>query len=401
MALTAGQVKSLAKPGMHGDGQGLYLNVARGGSKSWILRITVNGQRRDLGLGGFPTVSLAQARQKSLAMRSDIAEGGDPLAEKQQAKEEALIPAIPTFREAALEVHKLNLARLKSDKYCSNWIQRAEKYVLQQLGETPLNQVDRLDVLNILTPIWTTKPETARRVREILKSSFAWGMAHGYLETNPAGETIGAALPAMPKVKEHFRSLPYSELAGALDKIEASTAGKVTKLAVRFLALTAARSGEVRGCLWAEIDTDRKLWIIPANRMKAGAEHRVPLSAEALAVIAEARELQKDNPSILVFPSPVKSGDKAMSDMTLTKVLRATGLADRMTIHGVRSSFRDWVAEETPTPWAVAELALAHRVGTSVEQAYHRTDLLDKRRQLMDDWAEFVSCKDHDNYPQV
>ncbi len=386
--LTASQVKSLRAPGRYGDGSGLYLNVAPGGSKNWILRISIDGKRRDMGLGGYPVISLRHAREKALETRSAVANGENPLADKEAAKEEARRPAVPTFGEASFEVHKLNTARLKNEKYCSNWLQRAEKYVYPTLGDLPLNGIDRLDVLNILNPIWTTKPETARRIRQILRSTFAWGMAHGYLETNPAGETISAALPSMPKVREHFRALHYSELPGALEIIGESKAGLTSKLALVFLALTAARSGEVRGAAWGEIDWQRRLWIIPASRMKAGAEHRVPLSEPSLAVLLQAWELREAGD--YVFPSPMKA-NSGLSDMTLTKILRATGLADRMTVHGIRSSFRDWVAEETATPWAVAELALAHRVGTSVEQAYHRTDLLVKRRELMDLWGAFLS----------
>ena len=390
--LTAGKVKALTTPRTYSDGEGLEFRVSKTGARSWVLRATIGGKRKNIGLGGYPSVGLAEARRLAEKHRQTIRDGVDPAAAKREARKEAKPEqTVPTFKALTLEVHKVNEARFTNAKYCKNWLQRAQKYAFPTLGDLPIDQISRQDVLAILKPIWTEKPETARRVRRIIWSVLEWGIANDHLAVNPAGERISPSLPAMPKVKAHFRSLPYSALAGALAQIEASTAGKVTKLAVRFLALTAARSGEVRGCLWTEIDTERKLWIIPDTRMKAKVEHRVPLSAEALAVIAEARELQKENPSTLVFPSPVKSGDKAMSDMTLTKVLRTTGLADRMTIHGIRSSFRDWVAEETATPWAVAELALAHRVGNSVEQAYHRTDLLAKRIALMDAWSDFLA----------
>lgn len=390
--LTAGKVKAITTPGTYSDGEGLTLRVRDTGAKAWVLRATIGGKRKNVGLGGYPSVGLAEARRLAEKHRQTIRDGVDPVAAKREAREAAKPEStVPTFKVATLEVHKLNVVRFKSAKHGKNWLQRVEKYAFPALGALPIDKVGRQDVLAILTPIWTTKPETARRVRRIIRSIFDWGIAHEYITINPAGESISPALPPMPKVKEHFRSLPYGELAAALSQIEASTAGKVTKLAVWFLALTAARSGEVRGCLWSEINTGRKLWIIPAARMKAGAEHRVPLSKVALTVLEEAKELQQGQPSELVFPSPVNGGEKPLSDMTLTKVLRTTGLADRMTIHGIRSSFRDWVAEETATPWAVAELALAHRVGTSVEQAYHRTDLLAKRVELMDAWADFLA----------
>ena len=390
--LTAGKVKAITAPGAYVDGEELTLRVSDSGTKSWVLRATIGGKRKNIGLGGYPSVGLAEARRLAEKHRQNIRDGVDPVEVKREAREAArLEPVIPTFKAATLEVHRLNLTRL-STKNSKSWLQRAEKYALPPLGTLPIDKIGRQEVLAVLTPIWTTKPETARRVRHIIKSVFNWAIAHEYLEMNPAGEGISPALPSQPKVKDHFKALPYGELAAALACIDSSTAGKVTKLAVRFLALTAARSGEVRGCRWTEIDLPRKLWIIPASRMKSGAEHRVPLSQAALTVLEEARGLQEDQPSELVFPSPVKGGERPLSDMTLTKVLRTTELADRMTIHGIRSSFRDWTSEETVTPWAVAELALAHRVGTSVEQAYHRTDLLEKRRQLMDEWADFLAA---------
>ena len=325
-------------------------------------------------------MTLAMAREKALENKRMVASGIDPTAKTEG-------PLIPTFKEATMAVHQTNLARFKSEKHGKNWIQMVGKYCLPTLADTPINEIDRLDVLNVLTPIWVSKPETARRVRQRMRSVFAWGMAHGYLDTNPAGETISAALPSMPKFKEHFRALGYSELPAALKTIRESKAGIAAKLALEFLTYTAGRSGEVRGATWGEIDLDRRMWIIPASRMKGGNEHRVPLSLPAMAALERARAIREGE---YIFPSPMKE-NSPLSDMTLTKILRATGLADRMTVHGIRSTFRDWVAEETATPWAVAELALAHRVGTSVEQAYHRTDLLEKRRELMEDWGRYLT----------
>ena len=390
--LTAGKVKSLTDPGTYADGEGLTLRVSESGTKSWVLRATIGGKRRNLGLGPYPSVGLGEARKLAEKHRQSIRDGINPVEVKRETREAAKPePVIPTFKVAALEVHKRNLPRFKSSKHGKNWLQRVEKYAFPSIGTLPIDKIGRQDVLAILDPIWTAKPETARRLRRIIRSVFDWAIAHEYVDVNPAGESISPALPSMPKVKAHFRALPYNDLPAALGVIEASTAKRVTKLAIRFLALTAARSNEVRGCLWSEIDIERKLWIIPASRMKAGAEHRVALSQAALRVVEEAKRLQGDKPSLLVFPSPLKDREAPMSDMTLTKVLRTTGLADRMTIHGIRSSFKDWTSEETYTPWAVSELALAHRVGSAVEQAYHRTDLLEKRRELMESWADFVT----------
>ena len=380
--LTSLGIRKITQPGKYGDGLGLYINVAKGGSKSWIQRITIDGKRREIGLGSFPTIGLTKAREMSVGVRAAVAEGRNPLSEKHEAARTA-----PTFREAALNVHRLNLARSTNEKHCRNWLQRAEKYVFPVLGDMPLDDISPRDVLGILDQIWTTNHETGQQVRRIMRSVLAWGMAQGHLEINPAGEIISAALPSMPKVRNHMRTVHYRELPLALETIRESGSGTAVKLALEFLTLTTARSGEVRGATWAEINLERRLWIIPASRMKGRIEHRVPLSNAALSILDKAGEIREGDH---IFPSPVKEGN-GLSDMTLTKVLRSAGLADRMTVHGIRSSFRDWAPEETATPWAVAELAHAHRVGTSVEQAYHRTALLDKRWQLMDDWGEYLA----------
>ena len=234
------------------------------------------------------------------------------------------------------------------------------------LGNATIDRIDRGDVLRVLTPIWTTRPETARRVRQRMRTVFRWALAHGFVETNPAGEVIDGALPPMPKVKAHFRALPYQEVQAALDSVEASQASISARSCFRFLVLTAARSGEARGANWYEIDLQEGVWRIPSERMKAGVEHRIPLSRQALDLLAEAAALRDE--SGLVFPSPLKSGSP-MSDMTLTKILRSTGLAERATVHGFRSSFKNWSMEQTDTPWAVSAAALAHVLGNSTEQA--------------------------------
>ena len=378
-ALTAAKVKALTKPGMHHDGRGLYLRVAPGGSKGWMLRATIDGRRRDIGLGGYPTVSLAKARQFADAHRLAVAEGRDPLAEKRRT-------ATPTFAEAAAKVHEVNLPRWKNGKHTDQWINTLRTYAFPVIGNLRLDRITRRDVLTILTPIWTAKPETARRVRQRIRTVLRWGQAHGYVEHNVAGEAIDGALPPMPRVKAHFRALPHAEVQAALETIDASTASMAAKLCLRFLIMTAARSGEARGATWSELDLDNRLWTIPAQRMKAGAEHRVPLSDAALAVLEQARPLRDD--SGLVFRSPTRRG-KSLSDMALTKILRDNGLSDRATVHGFRSSFRDWAAD-TGKLRETAEAALAHTVG-GVEGAYFRSDLFERRRRLMDDWGRFVS----------
>jgi hypothetical protein len=206
--LTAAKLKSLIEPGRYGDGDGLYLRIAPGGSRQWIQRIYVDGKRRDIGLGGYPAVSLAQARGLNVANRQQVAQGGNPLAERERA-------AVPTFRQATERLLDLKSATWKSAKHRSNWQQSLERHAFPTIGEIPVDRIDRLDTLAVLTPIWTATPETARRVRQRMGAVFSWAMAHGYRPDNPAGETIGGALPAMPKTRSHFRNLPYSEVPAA------------------------------------------------------------------------------------------------------------------------------------------------------------------------------------------
>ena len=379
--LTAAKVKAVAEPGRYGDGAGLYLNVAPGGSKSWVQRIVVNGRRRDIGLGGYPTVGLAEARTQAAANRVVVSEGRDPVAEKRR-------PPKPTFKEAAHQVHQANLPRWRNKKHAAAWIRTLERFALPAFGNMPVDQVTRADVLAVLTPIWGTLPETARRVRQRIRTVMRWAMAHGFVEYNVAGEAIEGALPPMPRVKDNLRALPYREVSEAFKIVEESRASSAARLCLEFTVLTAARSGEARGALWCEIDLDQALWTVPAARMKGGLQHRVPLSTAALNVMARAMEIRDG--SDLVFPSPRRSG-QPLSDMTLTKVLRDTGLAHLATVHGFRSTFRDWASENTSASHAVMELSLAHRVGSAVEQAYARSDLLEQRRELIEAWGEFAS----------
>ena len=381
MALSATRVKALKEPGRYSDGGGLHLYISKAGRKSWVLRITIDGRRRDIGLGAFPSVSLAKVRVKAGDHRAAVADGRDPLADKRA-------PAIPTFREAACAVHEANKPRWRNPKHVAGWMQSLERHAMPTLVNTPLDRIDRGDVLRVLTPIWTTRPETARRVRQRMRTVFRWAMAHGFMESNPAGEVIDGALPAMPKVKAHFRSLPYQEVGSALEEVDTSRASVSGKLCFRFLVLTAARSGEARGVTWDEIALQDPVWRIPSERMKAGIEHRVPLSRQAVDLLGEVSALRDE--SALVFPSPLKPGSP-MSDMTLTKVLRSTGLAERATVHGFRSSFKNWALEQTDTPWTVSEAALAHVLGNSTEQAYARSDLFERRRALMQQWADYLT----------
>jgi integrase len=378
--VTAKMVKALERPGRYGDGGTLYLVVAPGGSKSWVQRLTIGGTRRDLGLGGFPLVTLAEAREQAFDNRRQARRGRNPLADRRRA-------ATPTFEQAAGRALEANRARWRNAKTATNWTESMTKHAFPVFGSQRVDQIGREDVLRVLTPIWTSKPELARKIRQRIRATLQWAMAHGHVDRNVAGEAIDGALPAMPAVAAHFRALPYGEVRHALELIDASRASLSAKACLRFVALTACRSGEARGATWDEVDLESREWRIPAARMKAEAEHRIPLSDAALAVLESVGSLR--DRSDLLFPSPQRSG-RPLSDMTLTKVLRDTGLAGRATVHGFRASFRTWASERTSVPHAVAEIALAHAVGSSVERSYARSDLFDKRCRLMDQWAEYV-----------
>ncbi len=377
--LTQKLVRAITEPGFYGDGNTLFLRVAPGGSKQWVQRLTVHGRRRSIGLGGVSYVTLAEAREAALENRRVARRGGDPLAEKRRAN-------APRFREAAQSTWESLRPRWRNAKVAANWLQQLERHAMKRLGDLPVNQIDREDVLAVLTPIWGRKQETARRVRRYIRATLDWCLAHGFVETNVAGDSINGALPRMAAVKAHYKALPYGEVSEVLKAVEASGASSTVRLALQFLIFTAARSGEVRGAVWPEIDTGKRVWKIPGERMKAGAEHRVPLSAPAMRIIKRAKKLHKGGE--LVFPSPIRR-DCPISDATLSKLLRSTGIAGQATVHGFRSTFRDWCAD-TGKPRELAEAALAHTVG-GVEGAYFRSDLFERRLELMDDWAEYLA----------
>ena len=385
--LTQAKIRKLEANGkhtLHRDSPTLYLSVAPGGSKSWIQRITIRGKQRDIGLGGWPLVSAGQARDLAVDNRRMVRSGGDPLAAKRRA--------VPTFREAAMRTFEVmasgDAPTLRNAKVRKNWMQQLERYAFPALGDTPIDRIERDQIAKLLEPIWSTKRETARKVRQRLRAIFRWAEGHGHIARNPVDDALDGALPAKKRAAaNHLRALPYRDVGDALAIVDGSASSLSAKLCLRFIVLTAARSGEALGAAWSEIDMEAREWRIPAERMKAGKEHRVPLSDAAMEVLEQTRPLADE--SGLVFPSP--RGGRVMSNMTLTKVLRTTGLAERATVHGFRSTFRDWAAEKSGASHAVMELSLAHSVGNAVERAYARSDLLDKRRALMARWAEFVT----------
>ena len=374
--LTAGFVKH-AEPGKHYDAHGLFLKVEPGGSRRWVQRIVVHGRRRDLGLGGFPLVTLAEARQQAFANRKLARAGGDPIALQRQGD-------VPTFEEAAENVISLHAGNWKDGgKTRAQWRASLRDYATPRLGPRRVSAITTADVMAVLLPIWHDKRETARRVRQRIGVIMKWAIAQGHRQDNPAGEAIASALPRNGAVRKHMAALPHGEVAGALGKVQASAAGTSTKLAFEFLVLTAARSGEVRLATWDEIDLAAAVWTVPAERMKANREHRVPLCDRAVEILNDARS--RGDGSRLVFPSP---RGKPLSDMTLSKLVKEQGIA--AVPHGFRSSFRDWAAEATDHPREVIEAALAHVVQNKVEAAYARSDLFERRRVLMHDWAAYL-----------
>lgn len=378
--LSAARVAKATKAGMYADGGGLYLNVAETGAKSWIWRGVVRGRRRELGLGPVKDYTLAEAREKAREYRKAAREGRDPKAERDAAKRRRL-----TFQEAAARHWREAVEPSKAPKLAALWKSTLDAYAVPKIGAVPVADVAPEDVLSALQPIWLAKPETARRVLSRMRAVFDWSIVAGLrTDANPAA-SVRAALPRQTDRAGHFAALPYAELPALMKRLEAAPG--MGALALRFTILTAARSGETRGAVWSEIDQDGATWTIPAERMKMKAGHRVPLSAPVLAILEAVRDLL----GALVFPST--KPDRPLSDMTLAAVLKR--LEVPVTVHGFRSTFRDWAEERTDYPHEVKEAALAHKVSNAVERAYRRTDLFDRRRALMNEWAAFCTqgCK--------
>lgn len=390
--LQALTVAKLSAPGLHfvGGVQGLALQVT-GGSRAWLLRATIGGRRRDMGLGPYPEVTLAQARDKARDARELIRQGIDPIA-RQQAAQSAMRAAVAealTFKDCAEKYIKAHRAGWKNAKHAQQWENTLAQHAYPVLGSVLVRDVKLPQVLAVLEPIWTTTNETAVRLRGRIELVLDWATARGLREgANPARwrghlDKLLAKPSKVAKV-EHHAALPAADVGAFMARLR--VAEGMGARALEFAILTAARSGEVRGATWAEIDAAAKVWTVPAARMKAGKEHRVPLSDEALALLAA---LPQGKPDGLVFKAP-RGG--MLSDMTLTAVLR------RMEVpavpHGFRSTFRDWASERTSYPGEVAEMALAHAIGDKVEAAYRRGDLFEKRRFMMADWAQFLARVD-------
>ncbi|WP_370301272.1 tyrosine-type recombinase/integrase [Pseudooceanicola sp.] len=382
MTLSARKVDT-AGPGRHGDGRGLFLYVKPSGARSWVLRYQVQGRRRDLGLGPYPEISLAMARDRAMEARRLIAEGEDPITKKQQAKPK-------TFREAALELIERKRPGWKNAKHAAQWTATLDAYVFPKIGAVQVARIETADVISTLTPIWAKKPETANRVRQRIEAVIDYASALGIRSgDNPARWRghLDHLLPKPKKVRavQHHPALPHSQIADFMADL--AQRDGVAARALAFTILAAARSGETRGMTWGEVDLDAKVWTIPAGRMKAAKEHRVPLTKAALVLLGQRDEGTPDD--ALIFGSEAKPG-KPISDMSMTAVLRRMERAD-ITVHGFRSTFRDWAGETTGFPREVIEAALAHGIKDRTEAAYARSDLFDKRRKLMEAWATIAA----------
>jgi integrase len=390
-ALTPLEVKN-AKPGRHADGAGLYLVVRPTGARSWVFRFMRHGKVRDIGLGpaGPGGVSLADARHAAAALTLKVREGIDPLEERQERKAkaksalQAAKAAAYTFEMAAKAYIAANEASWRNAKHRAQWTSTLESYVYPVIGDMSVQDIETAHVLTIIEPIWQTKAETASRIRGRIEVVMDAAKARGYRTgENPARWRghLAQVLPARPRLSRgHHKAMPFADLPAFIAALREREA--VAAMALEFTILTAARTNEVIGATWAEIDFDKALWTIPPERMKAGRPHRVPLSPRAIDILREARALGKS----VVFPAP--RGSK-MSGMAMSMLLRRAAVD--FTVHGFRSSFRDWASECTAFSQEVAEMALSHTVSDKVEAAYRRGDLLEKRRRLMDDWATWCA----------
>lgn len=386
--LTAVQIKSLSKKGMHADGGGLYLRISSGGTKAWMFRYSLNKKARHMGLGPLQTISLAEARIEAEQCRKLVREGIDPIEHRKAERGhiEADTAKLMTFKDCAEAYIKAHSAGWKNAKHVSQWHNTLNTYAYPVFGKLPVTVIDVGLVLKALEPIWATKTETVRgRIKNVLD----WASARDYRTgSNPARwkGRLDKLLPPRAKVQKvvHHPALPYEEVSAFMADPRSRDATSAKGL--EFLILTATRTGEVLGAKWSEIDFPKEVWTVPEGRMKMEAEHRVPLAPDALSIL---KAMKKATSSDYVFPG--RGRQRPLSSMAFLQLLKRMGRSD-ITVHGFRSTFRDWAAERTAYPREVAEMALAHAIENKVEAAYRRGDLFEKRQRMMRDWAEFCSA---------
>jgi len=387
--LTEKEVSNQRTPGRYGDGGGLWLyvgqKVSAASGKSWVFRWTpAGGKRRELGLGGYPTVSLASARTRARECREAVAEGRNPLAEKQAAASQE---KPKTFGQAADGFIAIAKKGFRNEKHASQWTMTLSDAYCKNIRNKPVADVSTEDVLKILAPIWSEKNETASRLRARIERVLNYARTKGWRAPgeNPAAwrGNLENTLPKRIKLQRgHHAAMPYQDVGELVKRLRASDA--MAARALELCILCASRSGEVLGAVWSEIDLDKAVWTIPAKRMKAGKEHKVPLSKQAVALLATLHEARTGE---YVFPG--ERPKKPLSSMAMTMLLRRLKLG-HFTVHGLRSSFRDFCGDETTFAREIAETALAHKVGDATEQAYRRSSALEKRRELMQVWADYL-----------
>ncbi|MEX3008962.1 tyrosine-type recombinase/integrase [Hoeflea sp. TYP-13] len=393
--LTAIAVEKRKSPGRMGDGGGLYLNIKNNGPKSWVYRWTPKGGKpREMGLGGYPDVSLQAARDEAQTCRQETAAGLDPKAERDRRRN--LVNDEKSIGEACDLFLESMAGRWTNDKSEKQW-RRTFEVTCAPIRTRPMRQADTSDVLQVLTPIWLKTPETAVRTRGRIESVFDYARSKGWRDGENPARWKGHLENMLPKRRKsdirHHPAMPYQEVPAFIARLQGLEA--LAARALELLILTAARTNETLGAQWGEFDFDGALWTVPAERMKLRIEHRVPLSPAALDIL---RPLHDARISAFVFPGQAEG--KPLSNMAMEMVLRRMKL-DRYTVHGFRSSFRDWCGDETTAPREVAEAALAHKVGSDVERTYRRGDALAKRRQLMDMWADYCTGRQSENVVKI
>lgn len=374
--LSVAKVNRLTSPGRHADGGCLFLVIKPSGAKQWVARLTIRGRQTDLGLGGISYVTLAEARDETLRLRRIARSGGDPRLERRQT--------IVTFEDAAVSVHQSLLPTWKNTKHAETWLATMEKYTFPAFGSRSIESIGPAEILSILTPIWTEKHETAKRLKQRISAVFDWAKSAGhYPHENPV-HGIQRALPNVKRPPQHMPAMAWSDVPTFMNEL--ARRDGMSARCLEFVILTAARSGEGRGGRWDEIRDGT--WTVPGERMKRGVIHRVPLSSQAKSLLVSVAGLDP----FLIFPSrtPAKDGSpRAQSDAVFAALLKRMGRTG-FTVHGFRSSFRDWCSEEAQAEREVAEAALSHAVGNQVERSYARSDLFERRAKLMQQWADFI-----------
>ena len=382
--LTALKIKKLTIPGRYADGNNLYLEVDKSGARRWTLRVTILGRRRDMGLGGISTVSLEEARELAYQYRKIARSGGDPILERQKNR-----GLQTTLIYCTKKVHAINLPTWKNEKFAKQWLSSLEHHVFPTIGKLPISQVTSADILRVLTPIWNTKGDTAKKIKQRLRMIIKWARAQGYFQGDDPVELAEQALPKQLKSDDHHKSLEFEKLPEMISNLRKSKISLPTKLALEFTILSACRTSEVLNAKWEEIDLTKLIWSIPSERMKGGKVHQVPLTDRMTVILNDCKKLKTNND--LLFPSEING--EALSNNTMRLALKKRLKIDA-TVHGMRSSFKDWASETTNFANEVSEMALAHTISNKTELAYRRRTLIEKRRHLMQKWSDYLNNKE-------